>query len=484
MRPEKWVFSWLLWLPLLAAFFLASPYLFQTPIGQRGLLAFVILGFVGMLLIFSPRAGVPALLVFLALVGGMRRWLIPLFGWTATDPLVLVGPILASVYFLNLLATRLLPRDTRLARLLLWLVGLMVLEIVNPMQGGIAVGIAGVLFYIVPILWYYVGRKLVSQILLERLFPIIIGIACLAALYGLYQTWFGFLPSEIAWMKLSGMGAMSVNGTTRALSFFTSPQEYSSFVGIAIALLWTLCLRGKWVALIPIPLLILALFLESSRGAIIGTLAICTALWAIQGRNIKVWIPRGVLALVLAVVGLVWSLQQAQNGSYSAQTQNLVNHQAQGLLDPTNAKTSTAGAHSAMIGIGIARGFTNPIGLGLGATTIAASKFGDGAVSTEMDFSNMFASLGFIGGLLYVYIIGTTIFKALRYWHLTRSYAALGLVAVLLGTVGQWLNGQQYAAACLIWLCIGALDRMHPDRIGSDSRRKIVSDALFPAKGN
>ena len=462
--PSSGGLPWQLRLAIFAGLIIGAPFLFTTPVGQRGLLALVWFGLLGMLLVFSPRVGVSGLLVFLCVVGGMRRWLIPLLGWTSTDPLVLVAPAIAVLCLLNLLATRLLPRDTRLSRLLLWLLALMTLEILNPMQGGISVGLAGILFYMVPILWYYLGRKYVSAALLERVFQVAIGVAVLASMYGLYQTWFGFLPSELEWMRLSGMGALSVNGTTRALSFFTSPQEYGGFVGLAIVLLWVFCVRGNRAALIPIPLLALALFLESSRGAIVGTLAACTAVWAIQGRSLNSWIPRGILALVIAVVGLVWTLQQAQNASFSTQTQALVDHQTQGLLDPANAKTSTAGIHSAMVGNGILEGFKNPVGRGLGATTIAAGKFdGTNGGSTEMDISNMFASLGFIGGFLYAGIIGMALFKAFRFWHLTRTTAALCILAVLLLNVGQWINGQLYAAVFIIWVSIGVLDRMQAD---------------------
>ena len=117
-----------------------------------------------------------------------------------------------------------------------------------------------------------------------------------------------------------------------------------------------------------------------------------------------------------------------------------------------------------MVGNGILEGFKNPVGRGLGATTIAAGKFdGTNGGSTEMDISNMFASLGFIGGFLYAGIIGMTLFKAFRFWHLTRTTAALCILAVLLLNVGQWINGQLYAAVFIIWVSIGVLDRMQAD---------------------
>lgn len=451
----------LLWLLGLAVIAIVASVLFQSADGQRILLVLTIFGCLSMLLTYSPKVGVPALLVYLAFLGGVRRWLIPVFGWPQNDPLLLVAPLLAILFFLNLLPTRRLPTQRGLPRLLNILLIFMAAEIINPLQGGIAVGIAGGLFYIVPIMWFYLGRMKGTAAILKRLFMVTAGISILAAVYGLYQTWFGYLPSEEQWVHLTHMEALHVGGGVRAFAFFTFPAEYDWFLCLGVVLFWTAFLRGKYVALVPIPLLGLAVFFESGRGPVVSTLATCVALWAIQGRNIRVWLPRGTLALALAVTGLVLSLQQAQQMQFSDQTQALVSHQTSGLLDPTNAKTSTAGIHSGMILNGFAEGFRTPIGKGLGATTIAAQKFGAGEGSSEMDMSNMFISLGFIGGLLYLGIVGLILVTAVRYWHQARTGVALALVGILFLNFGQWLNGGQYSIAFLIWFCIGALDRMY-----------------------
>jgi hypothetical protein len=468
--PSSGGLPWQLRLATFVGLIVGAPFLFQTPVGQRGLLAFVVFGLIGMLLIFSPRAGVPVLLVFLAVVGGLRRWLIPLLGYTTTDPLVLVGPALASLFFLNLLATRTLPRDTKLARLQMWLLGFMILEILNPLQGGITVGLAGALFYVVPILWYFLGRRFGSAMLMKRLFQVTVGIALLASLYGLYQTWFGYLPSEMAWMQLSGMGALSVGGTLRAFSFFTSFAEYTWVLCLAIVILWAATLRRNYIAAVPIPLLALAVFLASGRGAVISTLAACVAVWAVQGRTMRSWIPRGVLALVLTVIGLVLSLQQVQQQTFSAQTSNLIAHQTNGLLNPLDAQSSTAGIHSSLILGGVLQGFQKPLGQGLGATTIAASKFDGFARGTEVDFSNMFASLGFLGGFLYLAIVVTVFITAARYWILVRSGVSLAILGILVLMTGQWLTGAQYSTAFLIWFSIGALDNLSRKELGQKNR--------------
>ena len=450
-------FVWLLGVIALAV---AASFLFQTPDGQRDLMAVTIAGSLLMLITYSPNVGIPALLIYLAFFGGIRRWLIPVLGWPVNDPLLLVGPFLALLFFLNLLPTRRLPTEKGLPRLLNILLVIMVAQIFNPLQGGLTVGIAGALFYIVPVMWFYLGRMKATPALLKRLFRVTVAVSILAAAYGLYQTWFGYLPSEVQWVHLTHMEALYVGEGQRAFAFFTFPAEYAWFLCLGIVLLWAAVLRGRYSALLPIPLLALGVFFESERGVIVSTLAACAALWAIQGHTVRVWLPRGALALVLAVSGLVLSLQQAQQMKFSGQTQALVTHQTSGLLDPTNQNTSTAGLHSSMLLNGFERGAQNPIGAGLGATTIAAQKYGAGEQSTEVDMSNMFVSLGLIGGLLYLGIVGLILVTAVRFWHRERSGIALAIVGILFLMFGQWLNGGQYCTAFLVWFCIGALDQM------------------------
>jgi len=444
---------------------LLAPVLMQTPTGQRGLLA---LGFVGLFLFFTlraPRVGVPLLLVYLALLGGVRRWLIPLFGTAESDPLLLVGPAVALFFLINQIVSRRFPCDTRLSRLLPWLLGLMFLQVFNPFQGGLMIGFAGILFYVVPVCWYYIGRYAGPPLLVRRLTSVVVIVALTSATYGMYQHFFGFLPSEQEWLRANAqrLAALNVRGVIRAFSFFTSPSEYAQFLGLGALMLWAAWLRGYRLALLPLPVLLVGLLLIGSRGPIVSLLAAGTALWAVQGRTLVSWLPRGALAVALAVVGLVWSLNQVQPGQFDQRTEAMLEHQVTGLLNPLDEKHSTASLHTNMFLGGIRDGFRSPLGRGLGATTVAAAKYSQGKQptdgSTEVDLSNVFVSLGFAGGLLYGFVIVVILATALGHWRRTRSFEALAILGILLLTTGQWLNGGHYASALLVWFCLGALDR-------------------------
>ncbi len=440
----------------IAGLLLAMPFAMQTVSGQRALLAAGI--FLCLFTTYRTGLGIVMALGYLAFLGGLRRQLIPVLGWPDNDVLLLVCPILGMLFFLSKAFSRKLPRDTRLSRLMLWLLFVMGAQIFNPQQGDITVGLAGALFYIVPLLWYYIGRDLVTPTLLQKIFQVVVVIAILAALYGLRQAVFGFNSVEEEWLRITGYTALRVGDSLRPISFFTSSAEYVQFLSIAMVLLWAMWLRGNFAALLPMPLLAVAMVFSGVRGPIVFTIVGCTLLWAVQGRTRMSWAPRIALAICLAGAGLIWSLNQVQTANMQSQASSLVQHQTQGLLDPLNEKHSTAGLHANLVTSGLQAGVTNPLGSGLGTTTMAGSRFGGATASTEVDVSDMFVSLGLIGGLLYVATLCVIITTSLRRWHLSRHPPALSVLGILFVTLGQWLNGGQYSIAMLAWICIGALD--------------------------
>lgn len=70
---------WFVFVIIIVGIFNATM-LLTTPVGQRGLLAGVIGGILLLLLMQSPRDGIVMALLYLGLLGGLRRALIPDFG--------------------------------------------------------------------------------------------------------------------------------------------------------------------------------------------------------------------------------------------------------------------------------------------------------------------------------------------------------------------------------------------------------------------
>jgi hypothetical protein len=436
---------------------LALPFSLSSDTRVRWLMAGCVL-----LLFYACRPGINRMLLilgYLCLLGGLRRWLYPVLGYPALDPFLVVVPVFAGAQFLGKLYTRRLPMDTRLSRLILLLLLVMGLQVFNPQQGGLEVGLAGVMFYAVPLLWYFEARELASELNAEKLLRFITVVTLAGAAYATYQFFFGFTAGEEMWSTLSG--AVKVGDYIKPMAFFTHPGEYVNFAGKVIVLLWAgwLC-RKSGVGLLLIPLLFAAIFFVGGRGPLLATFGTCITIFAVQGPTVKTWIPRGMVAIVIAVVGAVWTLQQVDRQEFSdADTQFIVKHQTEGLLNPADPEKSTAGIHAAMAFAGIKRAFTsNPLGSGLGATTLAASKLGGNELMAEFDIGNVFYSLGLVGGTLYVMIVVSFLVTAFKYWHRSRSFAALGILGVLFISPGQWLNTGLYAQCMFIWVCVGLLD--------------------------
>ena len=136
--------------------------------GQMDLLCAVLAtgGLLLLSLIDKPRA-ILYTLVYLIFLGEIRRIVTVSFGPSKLDLLLLVAPLLSFYFSLPLLLDLRL-RDL-LSKAFFVLLVTMVLEIFNPQQGGLVVGVSGALFYIVPVLWFWIGRQYASPSILEWL---------------------------------------------------------------------------------------------------------------------------------------------------------------------------------------------------------------------------------------------------------------------------------------------------------------------------
>jgi hypothetical protein len=418
-----------------------------------------------------PRVAIVGTLIVLALLGDVRRALIPFAGWASQDPLLLIGPLVVGLLVLGAVLRRELRLDTPLARCVALVMLIMTVQILNPGQGGLRVGAAGALFTLVPLLWFWAGRTYATPALLTLLlYRVVPVIAVVGALLGLVQVYVGFLPFEQAWIDLVrgfryGYGALNVFGHVRPFAFFTSAAEYAQFTALALIVIWAGLLQPspirRTIAVVVILLLAVSLVLASSRGIVVTTLTGASLLWALQSTGRTAIVLRLGLALTIAVGGLAWVLSQAPEVDTTTRAGALVQRQIEGLSDPLNPQESTAQLHFLLLREGLAEGIRSPLGHGLGVTSLAAARFGGRGFNSEVDVANAFISLGLVGGVAYAVTIGLVLVTAVRYWWRTRSLIALAILGMLAVSIGQWLIGGLYSVSALLWLCIGALDRFH-----------------------
>jgi hypothetical protein len=200
-----------------------------------------------------------------------------------------------------------------------------------------------------------------------------------------------------------------------------------------------------------------ACFYASARGVIFGLALTLAVVSAIRWRLPLLGILAIGLASLLTVVWLAGRLLPATDANHP--TAALVEHQLGGLADPLDPESSTLVLHLEYVWSGLTSAFSNPVGNGVGAVTIASSKFGGNARGTELDLSNMAVAAGLPGLFLYLVLAGTGMVQAYKFARLRRNRLALCAFGVLLVMALQWFNGGQYSVAILPWFLLGWLDR-------------------------
>ncbi|HEU5003746.1 MAG TPA: hypothetical protein VFW71_13360 [Actinomycetota bacterium] len=408
--------------------------------------------------VLAPRALLYVLIPWLAVLGLVRRVVAQPTAGSSIDPLLVIGPVIIVFAFLLAVRSGALARPSLLGKAVGALALLSVVEAFNPLQGSLRTGLAGLAFLLVPLLMFWVGRALCDDATLGRVGALVGGLAVVAALYGLYQNFSHFPSWDLTWIRTAGYAALSVGGTVRAFSSFSSAQEYALFVAMGM---------GAWFARragpVRTPLTVaalglcgVALFYESSRSVLIVVLL---AAGLVVAARLKVPVGVGALVGVLfAGALLVLAAHLSAGAPTRATSSELAAHQLQGLGDPLGATSSTLRQHLSLGGRGLRSALTDPLGLGTGSVTIAASKFGGSSAGTELDPSNVAVAFGIPGVLAFVMVLGAGFLQAYRV--AVRRQDAVSRVALffLAVTVFQWLNGGLYSVAALVWLVLGWVD--------------------------
>lgn len=436
----------------------ATGLLIASPGGPRIALAAGAGFFLAVFAFRSPRLVLTPLVVWFVTLGLARRLIsgvsaVAVWG----DPLLLVGAgtwlVLAGV------AARRGPLAgrERLATMVVVLAVLLGVSALNPLQGGLTVGLSGALLVVVPMAAFLVGRVFVDDNLLRRLLVLVAWLGLVVAIYGLYQTFVGFPPWDQRWLAAYGYTALNVGGVIRAFSSFSAASEYAGFLGIAVVI-WVALARSlsrASVGAAALGLLGTALWYESSRGIIVLTVAAVGMVFAARAgltlRRSLFFAVAALLALPLAINRLVPDQFSDNAGGRLSQ------HQAQGLADPFGTGSTLPG-HIDLVAEGIIDAVHNPLGVGVGAVTIAGGKYGGTVRPTEADPGNVAVAAGFPGLLAYLTLVVIAMTRLYRQAERQRdplSLAALGIITV---TFFQWLNGGQYAIAFWPWLLLGWSD--------------------------
>lgn len=433
-------------------------------VGVLGGLAFFLISTTGRL------TALRLIVVWLVFLGLIRRILIPFAGWSDQDPLLLVGPACAVMIWLA-------SRDDSPKRLdaltlisfffLIWSVG----QIFNPAQGSIVDGAIGAIFWIPPLLWFFVGRStpLLHHMKIVNLW---IWLAIPVALHGLRQTYFGLFPFEYTWLGVSDFGESIFYEGFKIRSFgpLVSPQEYGAFLSLALTFLWGTILAGHRHRLLRTGLFLFlawALLLQGTRSLFalfLAMLAITTLVWL---RNIGAKLVM-IGLLMASLVALAKAEAPASYGSGAGSP--IIRHQVTGLLDP---ESTTGPIHKRLILEGFAVAWENPLGLGTSPATILPLKRGETTTkSTENDLSTIFVSLGIPAGVAYMMFLILLFTAAARRYRIYRSGYSIAVIGMLIAFFGYTWAGGMYAVSSFVWFTIGGLTRPSDEELAEVQEEK------------
>jgi hypothetical protein len=199
-----------------------------------------------------------------------------------------------------------------------------------------------------------------------------------------------------------------------------------------------------------------AIVYASSRGVVIG---IVTALGLMFAARRRLPLPVAFFVVIAFLVVPFVASRAVAGGVGDSSGGVLVAHQLQGFSDPLDPERSTLSLHLSIVGEGVRSVVSEPLGLGVGAVTLAGSKFGEGVRGTEADLSNVAVALGIPGLVTYLVFVVVAFSRTYRLAAMRQDPLALVGLGILTVTLLQWLNGGHYGVAFLPWLVLGWVER-------------------------
>jgi hypothetical protein len=432
--------------------------------GQMSLLlALLVTGILFAIYSVNKALSIYAAIIYLLFLGDIRRLWSWTYGFPENDPLILVGALFVVVVTVPLFF-RLRVSDT-ISKCCLGLLVVMFFQIFNPAQGGILVGVTGVIYSMAPVLWFWIGRTYGSEAVLRTLLQkILLPAGLIASAYGYYQSTVGLPPWQEAWLKHVGKNyaALHIGHSIRSIGFSPSSSEYVNMLGMATLVALAGFIGGRRIMILPLAILLPSLFLGGSRGTFVRVLLSGAMAYSFTGRKKGPSTARFVAAIAIGVCGVALVLSgfgRSEGDKPRTSTDAAIAHQVAGLSDPLH---SSAVGHSQEIGYGALVALKHPAGFGLGSTSIAG-KFSSGqdadVFGSEFDLTDTFLSLGMPGGLLYLCFIFYMYRASIQYINLGPRDLSLPVFGILAAFLGDWLFPGEYGNGPILWLAAGCVVR-------------------------
>lgn len=427
-------------------------------------------------LLGSLEGGLLAIMLFEPMRGFFRRAQFIFTDFTPSDPIHLITPLVTILAFSVLIwirRERMLIADP-LGKPVAILGGIFFLQIFNPFQGSVYVGLSGALFIILPMAWFYFGRYMQSGFIHSAMMVIVImGLFC--SMHGFYQLFFGFPAFEQYWIAHTDhYESIAVGHIQRALATFNSAEEWARYVqyGGVIAFGHLVGRKQKFTRLIwlaiSIAFVVIILF-TGQRTAIFGLGLGCVSLILASADSMLGVAKRLVLISIPALVVLALVKPPSDSDMWEKDKDDkvgtMLSHSARGTFQPT--KEASLAARFEIWGHLLANSLpSRPFGVGLGVGTVAAAR--NATTEEELYPIDSFIAVLIIGSsipaaILFLYILFRAMSLAVRSFKAADPESdigiarriAVGIIPMLILNSFFGLTFTIYSAAPIAWMLIG-----------------------------
>jgi len=445
-------------------------------------------------LLVSLEAGLVAMVVFEPFRGLIRRAQYLFVDYASQDPIHLLTPIVTLLAFALLIRSRRLEifRATPLAGAVSLLGLIYLIEVFNPLQGGLFIGLSGALFMFVPLLWFYFGQS-VNEEFVAKILKLMVVLGLLTSLYGVYQLVHGYPAFEQYWLDNTDYyTSINVGNVQRALATFCSAEEwgrYAEFGAIAAfgfaAAARRLGMRLVWFC--GGAALSCAVLLAGQRTAVFGLLLGVAALVLLGASTLpRALIRVGLLLLPIVLVVVFVSPptdQEMWSKGDNETISTLLSHTQRGTLKPADEESFQIRIENWTYLLTSVVPY-RPLGAGLGAGSLGEVRFKQDFDMPPIDsFILVVAvSCGIPGALLFIWILGRATWLSLKLARrsandrrsiITRRIVAALMPALVLNSIFG-LTFTLYSVAPLVWLFIGWISA---EALGArrESEREIIT---------
>jgi hypothetical protein len=426
-------------------------------------------------LLASLEACLVALMLFEPNRGLLRRAQYLLVEYSAFDPIHALSPAVTFLAFAALVKVRGLRIlwESALAVPFSVLTFIYCLQIFNPLQGAFSVGVSGVIYMLVPMLWFYFGQAVKPQFMATAL-RLLIALGLVCSLHGIYQLAAGFPPFEQYWMDNTEFyTSLNVGHVKRAFATFSSAEEWGRYIEFGAVAAFGFALgarRGAARLGYAAAGLALAamLFVTGQRSSIFGMLAGIAALALVGAPTFRAACGRLALMVFCGLLVVTLAKPPSEDDMWSKGSdekfETMLSHSARGTLNP--AKEASLQERFDM--------WTNlmtrvvpyrPLGHGLGAGSLASVRFNNLKELMPIDsfFVVVIIACGVPAALILVWVLGRAAALAVVVARraaphtpeatVARVVAALLPALILNNVIG--LTFSIYSCAPIGWLLVG-----------------------------